>query len=300
MLHHLRSIWHKVGQQEEGASLIVFAFSFMVLLAAAGLAVDGSYAYLQRRHMQNAADAAALAGVRRLALGQALSAIGVEIESIATTNGASTVTWQLIDNASGVHVTASVSYETWFVGVFGYQTTTIGAESEAKLVSISSIGNLMPMTTMCTEEGFQDGHIYTLWDNDPNAPGNFGWLDWNGPPVGVPELAANIAEPSNSGVWHIGDQIPGGPGVKNSSQVIAALALWIGRSVTIPLYSSVSGSGANTTYEVCGFAEFVLTGYKFQGGDKWVQGRFVRLLAHGGTVSGDHPNYGLTDAIFTR
>jgi hypothetical protein len=113
-------------------------------------------------------------------------------------------------------------------------------------------------------------------------------------------LAASIAQPGHSGVWHIGDRIPAGPGVKNSSQVRAALNQWIGRSVTIPLYGAVTGNGTNASYEVCGFAEFLLTGYKLQGGDKWIQGQFVRMLAHGGTLDSQGSNYGLTDVRFTR
>ncbi|MBI3923649.1 MAG: Tad domain-containing protein, partial [Armatimonadetes bacterium] len=52
-----------------GQTLVVIAFSLIVTLLFAGLAIDGSNAYQQRRRMQNAADAGAMAGARDIAKG---------------------------------------------------------------------------------------------------------------------------------------------------------------------------------------------------------------------------------------
>jgi hypothetical protein len=53
--------------QERGQSLVLVVFMLVVLLVFAGLAIDGGMAFLERRRMQNAADAGALAGTRELA-----------------------------------------------------------------------------------------------------------------------------------------------------------------------------------------------------------------------------------------
>jgi Flp pilus assembly protein TadG len=45
-----------------GQTIVLFALASLVLLGALGLALDGGYDYIQRRAMQNVADAAALAG----------------------------------------------------------------------------------------------------------------------------------------------------------------------------------------------------------------------------------------------
>lgn len=49
-------------RSESGQALVLLAFSFIVLLAFAGLAIDGGILYTERRRAQNAADAAAMAG----------------------------------------------------------------------------------------------------------------------------------------------------------------------------------------------------------------------------------------------
>jgi hypothetical protein len=52
---------------ERGQVLIIMVFGMIVLLIVAGLAIDGGTVFMERRHAQNAADAAALAGTRMLA-----------------------------------------------------------------------------------------------------------------------------------------------------------------------------------------------------------------------------------------
>ena len=55
---------------ERGQALILIAFGAIALFAIAGLAIDGSHKYSDRRHAQNAADTAALAGALALARGE--------------------------------------------------------------------------------------------------------------------------------------------------------------------------------------------------------------------------------------
>src|SRR5512133_1861942 len=51
---------------ERGQALILIAFGAIALFAIAGLAIDGTAKYADRRHAQNAADTAALAGALQL------------------------------------------------------------------------------------------------------------------------------------------------------------------------------------------------------------------------------------------
>jgi len=55
------------GQPERGQTLVIFVFALIGLLGMLGLAIDGGTVLLERRRMQNASDAAALAGTRQLA-----------------------------------------------------------------------------------------------------------------------------------------------------------------------------------------------------------------------------------------
>ncbi len=47
----------KSVEKEQGQTVVIVAFAVIALLAFAGLAIDGGTAYLNRRRMQNAADA---------------------------------------------------------------------------------------------------------------------------------------------------------------------------------------------------------------------------------------------------
>jgi putative Flp pilus-assembly TadE/G-like protein len=59
-------------KSERGQALILIALAAIGLFGIAGLAIDGSAKFSDRRHAQNAADTAALAGARALARGEPL------------------------------------------------------------------------------------------------------------------------------------------------------------------------------------------------------------------------------------
>jgi len=267
----------------------------VALIAMVALAIDGGYAYAQRRRMQNAADAAAIAGARMHALGGSDTQVDSAVNQYATANGAEGVSWSYLNNQMTVRVTVSHTFSTFFAGIVGLWEMTASATAEASIQPLSAASNLLPM--IVEDQEFVIGQTYDLWADDPEAPGNFGWLDWNGVPVSNAELADNIANPSNSGEWAIGDWVPAGPGVKNSAPVRNALNGWIGQHVTIPFYDVIQGQGANTRYRIAGFGEFVLTGYNFQGSDKWVRGYFIRWVELG---PGGGPDRGLSSVRLTQ
>lgn len=55
-------------QRQKGQAIVLVVIAMLALLALMGLAIDGGRQYTARRQVQNAADAAALAGTRELAL----------------------------------------------------------------------------------------------------------------------------------------------------------------------------------------------------------------------------------------
>jgi hypothetical protein len=57
----------RIKHKERGQALLLVAFALLVVVAFAGLAIDGGRFYVERRQTQNAADAAAMAGARALA-----------------------------------------------------------------------------------------------------------------------------------------------------------------------------------------------------------------------------------------
>jgi hypothetical protein len=80
-------------------------------------------------------------------------------------------------------------------------------------------------------------------------PGGFGWIDETGCVVTVHNGSLN-GEPGNS--------YP-----NDCDAVMNSLA---GKTVLVPVFDSVTGTGNNAVYHVYGFAAFVITGWKFSGG----------------------------------
>ena len=71
----------RVLLNERGQTLVIIALFMVAVVGMAALVLDGGHAYAQRRRMQNAADAGALAGARELAGGGS----EVQAEITATT-----------------------------------------------------------------------------------------------------------------------------------------------------------------------------------------------------------------------
>ncbi|NLT74847.1 MAG: pilus assembly protein TadG, partial [Chloroflexi bacterium] len=80
-----------IHMREGGQTLVIVALAMAVLMLMAGLAVDVGMAYNERRDMQNAADAAALAGAQRLCDGSTQSVALNAAVSAGQLNGATTV-----------------------------------------------------------------------------------------------------------------------------------------------------------------------------------------------------------------
>lgn len=94
-----------------------------------------------------------------------------------------------------------------------------------------------------------------------DAPGAFGWTDDDGGTCSV----------------SIEDDTYGGDTGNNVSGPCktALAAAWAAReTLYLPIYTTVSGTGTNTTYTLEGFAAFVLTGYRLPGftGNDWLVG----------------------------
>jgi len=290
----MRRLRRELRHNQRGATLVWVLLAMVALIAMLALVLDGGYAYAQRRRMQNADDAAAIAGARMRGLGGSDTQVDSAVNQYATANGASAASWSYLNDQTTVEVTASYAFPTFFAGFVGLPQMTASAVAQASIEYLSGAGNLLPM--IVEDDDFIIGQTYDLWADDPESPGNFGWLDWNSVPVGNPELANNIANPSNSGYWAIGYWVPGGPGVQPSAGVVNALDGWIDRSVTIPFYDDIQGTGVNTTYRISGFGEFVLDGYDFVN-PKRIWGHFINWVELG---QGGGPNHGLSSVRLTQ
>ena len=167
----------KCLREERGQAMIIMVLALIGLLAMLGLAIDGGVLFLERRRMQNAADAASLAGARQLA--EAIcaeempdatdAAVLAEIINYAETNGventdvvrASYVKFEndtvvqfsppvlvgsgaVPQGASGVAVTTTITRPTYFLGLVGQSTGAAGGSATAVTGPPFIVGGLRP------------------------------------------------------------------------------------------------------------------------------------------------------------
>ncbi len=132
-------------RREEGATALYFALVLMVLMGMASLAIDSSNANLQYRLTQNAADAAALAGGRMLALDQDTNAVNSEVQALAAANGVTTTAWAYTADGRGVRVAADHQFETYFARVLNVNEMTVAADSTVGYAPLFTTDKLVPL-----------------------------------------------------------------------------------------------------------------------------------------------------------
>jgi len=139
----------------DGQILVMFALMVTVFAGMLGLAIDVGYAYSQRRTVQNAADAAAMAGARMVANWTSANPTSAQTEAqtfatmdtnrIASTNqtlqsceyvnyagnsqGACSAT--VPANATGVRVVVEETHSTWFIQVIPGAADTVTTSAAA-------------------------------------------------------------------------------------------------------------------------------------------------------------------------
>lgn len=124
-------------KEENGATLVYVAITMVVLLGMAALALDGSNLYLQRRNMQNAADAAALSGIHVLASGGTKGEARSEVHSFAGQNDA--IAKDVDIQRTSVALNAERSVETYFARIFNINSVDVDAYSKVEYTPIYSL-----------------------------------------------------------------------------------------------------------------------------------------------------------------
>jgi hypothetical protein len=128
------------NNQQSGQALVLAVFGLVVLLGAAGLAVDMGYLRYERRLQQSAADSAALAGAAALGVGAAYTTAATDD---ATLNGfqdgqgnihVTPTQLTFNGNANSVQVDLVNTYNTFFMRIFGaaMSTATVSVSAVAQ------------------------------------------------------------------------------------------------------------------------------------------------------------------------
>lgn len=300
---------------DSGAVVVLVAVMLVVLLGMGAFAVDAGALYAERRQLQTAADAGALAGVTELPArpGDALR-IAQEYAA-ANTAGADQVRFDIVQTYAPndtiiAHVDES-AMRLFFARFLGMESAPVGATATAVVASpYSYASGVMPMGVMRAD--YLYGDIVTLKQNPPNGTsGNLGFLDLVGDELevggGSPQITGPIASGGVDEAVAIGEQYCTQTGI-NGRQVERALETLIGsdsctfsevvappdqdgtvqildegcpRLIICPIVENVDGStvwpsGQSDPIEIVGFAYFFISGWGVQGTECWIEGTFVR------------------------
>lgn len=262
---------HKVyiEHERDGQTLILVALSLIALLAFLALAVDVGHLYAERRSMQNAADAGALAGAREICFGDPALAEAKAREYAMTRNGAQGAVVTVNDGV--VDVTASETIDTFFAGIIGYPTADVSAEAAAACGAATSACGLWPVAfDLSVWDDLYCGEKFYVWTDDKEidcdesaggyncdlddppdgksdiiAGGQRAWLDFttaldpypdpcDQPGCGASELACRLISDYDARI-SIPTCLQGATGVKASA--LNAAEERIGDDVWIPIYS---------------------------------------------------------------
>lgn len=261
-------------KEDRGAVAILVAVLMVPILICAALVVDIGFGYVQRRQLQNAADAAALAVAQDCGRGScgnmATTALSLATGNIRTDT--LTATPVLKANSVTVTTTAKVIYA--FAPVIGIRSQTVTARSTASWAGPNGGTALLPLTiSRCSFDaqtkdaaGFPSGTtLRTIYlsksagaigctpQSGLPVPGGFGWLKTvNASCTAYSTLAADRvdSDPGNS--------VP-------SSCANADFTSMLGKTLLLPLFDTTGGTGTGAWYHLYGYAAFRFTSYDFGG-----------------------------------
>lgn len=137
-MHFMRRL--NATREESGQILVLFAWWLPLLCLFVGFGIDFGFGFLTKAQLAKACDAAALAAMRNLGQGQTqATAIGTA-EFALNSNASSNlyvsapvphITYGSSGGEPVVTVTASAQIHTFFIGIAGFPTLTIGSFSQA-------------------------------------------------------------------------------------------------------------------------------------------------------------------------
>ena len=295
-----------------GQTLPLICFFMVSLLGVSGLVLDLGNAYVQRRAVQNAADAAALAGADAVVQGGYASAA----QQMAAKNGRPGDQVSVSFNGTDtVTVTVSRVAPTFLLKVFGKTSIPVSATAVARIEALAAVnGHVSPYAV--TVQAYANGTGTTLFKE--SQPGAYGTIDLpttdntsggscsgntnKGTPSNIaPELSDQLpagqlviggclsvksgaSQPSGNVV----NQIP--PGNNKMSQDLQSLGngqyqvisqSWTDpnglppRLMYIPIVQSLPGGNGSAT--IVGFAWFYMTSSTGGGSGLTINGQWVSL-----------------------
>jgi Flp pilus assembly protein TadG len=273
---------------EEGAVAVIVAIVMMLLVGIAALAIDVGNLYWERRQLQNAADAGALAAAQDLVDGEGDATAYATARQYADANNsrgafvrpASDPDPGFVVEPNSVTVTARTgayasegTLDSLFAGVLGFETYATLASATASWGTLGSADTIPLTFSVCEWNQMTGGDVDNLPTEDRTVyfhstqtakdintcggpanqdhPGGFGWLS---PEGGKCQAYIEDGEVNTD----TGNNVP-------NVCTGAYLTSLIGKTVAMPIFSKVEMQGSKATYTIVGFAAFEMSGFHLSG-----------------------------------
>lgn len=300
---------------QRGQALVFIVVAMTVLLGMAALVLDVGSWFRADRHLQAAADAAALAGAQALPedTGAASALAGAYVEK----NGgpppdSMTFSGKLVANDT-VTVTLSRSAPGFFSTVLGIDSVQVGAKASARAGNVSAARWVAPIVVSwkhpllpgggrcsplpCFGEQTELKLVNLHKPGSGDAAGAFGLLNLRGDgsgSAGASEVSDWMARGFDQ-YMKLGKYWSVPSAMFNSSQFKDALAQRIGDEVLFPIFMPpIVKGGSNAEYNIIGWIGFVPELFSGGGDNGKVIGYFTRVIWEGiQSESASQPDFGV-------
>lgn len=203
-----------ISSREAGQVILVAVLVMTVVLGMAAMAIDMGMFFEDRRHLQNSADAMALAGVQELPLNAPLAeqkakewaaSNGIRPEQITTVE----VRTKLFPNDT-LYVELDKEFGWIFGRALGKTTANVGAQAAAQTGSLAGGFGAMPWALLQEESPCLDANGDAIFNSDcvvkvgagsSAITGWYGALDYDGQGGGSSEYEANIIDGTTIGSY---------------------------------------------------------------------------------------------------
>lgn len=217
--------------QSPGQAMVIFALAIVLLVAMLGLALDGANAFGQLRRVGNVADAASMAATRLMIEQQQNGGDGGPINDLIDEYltgrhdlPASGITWTAFyvgrlnpdvqiapvemgvdvpSDADGIQVNLSLTFPTYFMGVFGQDTLTVSSSGASVYGPLgTAVGqDLAPLGISVTALEILKREPHVKFDLEGEIASNLGmvYIDPSDPDQGMlpDELPGNVISQAN-------------------------------------------------------------------------------------------------------
>jgi hypothetical protein len=296
--------------KDDRGSALVFIVIFMIgLWALLGVVLDAGSWYRAQRHVQAAADAAALAGAQDL---PDTSTATSSATTYANDNVSDLDAWSpMFPDSATIDVKLSKPAPGFFAELLGISSVTVHGHARAQVGTPGSLKNVAPIaikaSSACTSDSsgcFGTPKRVTFDDTTTttfSSSTTFGLLDLGGSSTNSAACSGNVGQADQAG-W-IRSGYPGLLGVNRyygatTGQRIAlrnALADMLGEILLIPVFDTANKSWCTAGgFHVIGWAAFVVESIvDWRPSVKTITGHFVVFIAHDVESTPGVPGFGV-------